>query len=118
MLGPRVAHSCVWRAPRDENTVRASATAATRFATSSRGASNMKAIVHHEHGSPDVLRLEDVAIPALNDDDVLVRMRGAAANPYDWQFLRGERSVRRFAAGFWGPRRHSVGVDFAGVVEK
>ena len=44
----------------------------------------MKAIVYHQYGSPDVLKLVDIDKPVMGDDQVLVRVRAAAVNPYDW----------------------------------
>jgi NADPH:quinone reductase-like Zn-dependent oxidoreductase len=50
----------------------------------------VKAIVYERYGSPDVLRFEDIDTPMIDDDQVLVQIRAAAANPYDWPFTRGE----------------------------
>ena len=51
----------------------------------------MKAIVQHEYGAPrDVLRLAEVAMPAVGAGDVLVSVRASSANPWDWHFIRGE----------------------------
>jgi NADPH:quinone reductase-like Zn-dependent oxidoreductase len=55
--------------------------------------------------------------PIVRDDAVLVTVRAAAANPYDWHFIRGEPRMLRVAAGWRGPKRTHVGVDFSGVVE-
>src|SRR5439155_11929165 len=49
----------------------------------------MKAIVRHRYGSPDVLRYEDVDMPAIEDDQVLIKVRAASVNPLDWHFLTG-----------------------------
>ena len=49
----------------------------------------MKAIVRETYGSPDVLRLADVPLPGVGDDDVLVNVRAASANAGDWHLLRG-----------------------------
>jgi len=49
----------------------------------------MEAIVFSKYGSPDVLRREDVEKPTPSDDEVLIRVRAASVNPYDWHFLRG-----------------------------
>jgi len=38
----------------------------------------MKAIVCTKYGSPDVLQLQEVAIPAPNDDEVLVKVHAAS----------------------------------------
>ncbi len=48
---------------------------------------------------------------------VLVRVRGAAVNPYDWHFVRGEPYFMRLLFGLRAPKRNSLGVDFSGVVE-
>ncbi len=77
----------------------------------------MKAIVYHDYGSPDVLRLEEVAKPVPNDNQVLVRVRAASVNPYDWHFMRGEPFVMRTESGWSRPKEIRLGVDFAGTVE-
>ena len=90
--------------------------AAAAFGTPA--ASQMKAFVHHEYGSPDVLRLEDVPKPVPGDDEILVRVRAAAANPLDWHLIEGAPYVARLLAmGALAPEIQRVGVDFAGTVE-
>ena len=37
----------------------------------------MKAITYYQYGSPDVLQLEELDIPALADNDLLVRENAA-----------------------------------------
>ncbi len=46
-------------------------------------APNMKAIVVHGFGGPEVLRLEDVPDPKPGPSEVLVRIRAAGVNPVD-----------------------------------
>lgn len=77
----------------------------------------MKAIVHHEYGSPDVLELQEVTKPVVKDDDVLVRVRAASVNPLDWHFVRGTPYVVRVQTGLSRPKNHIPGVDVAGRVE-
>ncbi len=77
----------------------------------------MKAIVYHRYGSPDVLELQEIEKPIPGDDDVLVKIRTAAVNPYDWHFMRGEPYFMRMMAGLRVPKRNRLGVDYAGVVE-
>ncbi len=79
----------------------------------------MKAVVYYEYGAPDhVLQLKEVGKPSVRADGVLVRVRGAAANPYDWHFIRGEPYFMRLMFGLRAPKRHALGVDFSGVVEE
>jgi NADPH:quinone reductase-like Zn-dependent oxidoreductase len=40
----------------------------------------MKAIVYTEFGSPDVLRLKEVARPVPKRDEILVRVRASSVN--------------------------------------
>ena len=76
----------------------------------------MKAIVYRRYGPPDVLQYEDIDKPAPGDDQVLVRIRAAAVNPYDWHFMRGSPSMVRLAGGFTKPKKIQLGVDGAGEV--
>jgi NADPH:quinone reductase-like Zn-dependent oxidoreductase len=77
----------------------------------------MKAIVYCDYGSPDVLKLENIEKPTLEDDQVLVRVRAASVNPLDWHYMRGTPYVMRMEAGLRKPKVIRLGVDFAGTVE-
>ncbi|MBL8942378.1 MAG: NAD(P)-dependent alcohol dehydrogenase [Myxococcales bacterium] len=77
----------------------------------------MKAVVHDRYGSPDVLRLEDVPAPSPAPDDVLVRVRAASLNSWDWDLLTGTPRAFRLAHGLLRPRHRVLGADVAGHVE-
>ena len=49
----------------------------------------MKAIRAYQYGSPDVLRLEEVADPVAGEGEVLIDVAGAGVNPIDWKILSG-----------------------------
>ncbi|HCT79368.1 MAG TPA: alcohol dehydrogenase, partial [Micromonosporaceae bacterium] len=74
----------------------------------------MKAIVRYTYGS---LALEEVDKPTIKDDEVLVRVRAASVNPYDWHHLTGTPYIMRIGAGLRKPKETAMGVDVAGVVE-
>jgi len=77
----------------------------------------MKAIVRHSYGSPDVLKLEDVDKPTVEDDSVLVRVRAASLNAYDWHIMRGAPLLARMGEGLRAPKTLGLGIDMAGEVE-
>jgi len=78
----------------------------------------MKAIVYCDYGVAN-LKLEEVEKPVPNDDQILVRVRAASVNPYDWHFVEGTPYVMRAIAGVGlrKPKDTRLGVDFAGTVE-
>ena len=78
----------------------------------------MKAWTYDRYGSPDALELGEIEKPAVKDNEVLVRIRAAAVNPFDWHLLRGDPYLVRMAKGLRKPRRTTVaGADMAGIVE-
>lgn len=77
----------------------------------------MRAVVRERYGSPDVLEHRTVPKPAVEDDTVLVRVRAASLNAYDWHMLRGSPSLVRMMAGLRKPKSSAMGVDMAGQVE-
>jgi len=77
----------------------------------------MKAIVYHNYGSPDVLKLEEVEKPTPTDDEALIKVRAASVNPLDWRLMRGKPYIARIAFGLPRPKTTRPGVDVAGQVE-
>jgi NADPH:quinone reductase-like Zn-dependent oxidoreductase len=77
----------------------------------------MKAIVYCDYGLPN-LRVENIEKPVPNDDQILVRVRAASINPYDWHFIEGTPYIMRaLGVGLRKPKDTRLGVDFAGTVE-
>jgi NADPH:quinone reductase-like Zn-dependent oxidoreductase len=77
----------------------------------------MKAIVYHRHGSPDVLRFEEIEKPTAGEKEVLLKVRAASVNPYDWHFMRDTPYLVRMMAGLHKPKTTRPGADVAGQVE-
>jgi NADPH:quinone reductase len=70
----------------------------------------MNAIVVHEFGGPEVLKLEDVPVPRPGPGQVLVRIHAAGVNPYDTYMRSGTYAVKP-------PLPYTPGSDGAGDVE-
>ncbi|MFF6998273.1 NAD(P)-dependent alcohol dehydrogenase [Streptomyces sp. NPDC008313] len=79
----------------------------------------MKAVVQERFGPPGILRLLDIDRPTAGDGQVLVRVRAAALNPYDWHMMRGDPYAARLTGGMGlsRPKHRVAGIDAAGVVE-
>src|SRR2546430_4166746 len=90
---------------------------ATTNAQSNINQPTMKAIVREQYGAPDVLELKDLPKPVVDDDGVLVRVRAASINAYDWHMMRGQPFLVRMSEGWRRPKNVAMGVDVAGQVE-
>jgi NADPH2:quinone reductase len=70
----------------------------------------MKAIVVHEFGGPEVLRLEEIPTPRPSAGQVLVRIHASGVNPYDTYMRNGTYAIKP-------PLPYTPGSDGAGLVE-
>ena len=70
----------------------------------------MKAILIHEFGGPEVLKLEEVPTPKPAAGQVLVRIHAAGVNPYDTYMRAGTYAQKP-------PLPYTPGSDGAGVIE-
>ncbi|HXM93711.1 MAG TPA: zinc-binding dehydrogenase [Candidatus Dormibacteraeota bacterium] len=69
----------------------------------------MKAIVIHEHGGPEVLKYEEVPVPVIHANEVLVRVKACALNHLDIWVRSGLPNVAI-------PFPHIPGSDVAGEI--
>jgi len=77
----------------------------------------MKAIVQDRYGSPDaVVELKEIDVPAVMDDEVLVRVRAATAR-WAWDIPSAIRYIGRVSVRFRKPRNDVPGLEMAGQVE-
>ncbi|WP_084622312.1 NAD(P)-dependent alcohol dehydrogenase [Demequina oxidasica] len=83
-------------------------------------APTMRAMQFLEYGAPaDVIHEARVPIPEPRPDDILVEVKAAGVNPYDWHFYRGDPYMIRATSGLRRLRHPRIaGADFAGVVAK
>jgi NADPH:quinone reductase-like Zn-dependent oxidoreductase len=77
----------------------------------------VRAIVQDRYGSSDILELRDIDPPVPAAGEVLVRVRAASVNAYDWHFMRGDPYLARLTMGLRAPKVKVRGRDFAGTVE-
>jgi NADPH:quinone reductase-like Zn-dependent oxidoreductase len=72
----------------------------------------MKAMVVHEFGGPEVMKLEDVAVPTPKEHEMLIRVYAAGVNSFDGVLQSGKYAKIFKMQLPWIP-----GYDVAGIVE-
>ncbi|MCC6736705.1 MAG: NAD(P)-dependent alcohol dehydrogenase [Bauldia sp.] len=75
----------------------------------------MKAATYERYGPPEAIAVSDVPAPVPNAGEVLVRVRAAAVNSWDWDLLTGNMLGR--TSGLFRPKYRILGADVAGTVE-
>jgi len=77
---------------------------------------SMRAAVYYKYGSPDNISVIDIEKPAPKDGEVLIRVKAASVNAYDWHLLRAKPFFTRFLSGVFKPANNILGADVSGVV--
>jgi NADPH:quinone reductase-like Zn-dependent oxidoreductase len=73
----------------------------------------MKAITIREFGGPEVLKMEEMPIPKVASDEVLIKIYASGVNPVDWKIRKGLRK-ERFPTNF----PLILGWDVSGVIQE
>ena len=77
----------------------------------------MKAIFYERYGPPDVVEVREVDKPAIEDNQVLVKVHASSVNPAEWYAITGPWFARLLGGGIRRPKDPRVGADLAGRVE-
>jgi len=82
----------------------------------------MKAVICTKYGAPEVLQLQEVSRPILNDSQILVKVVATSVNSADVQVrsldVKGfMKLIMRLVLGISKPRKPILGTVFSGVVE-
>jgi len=81
------------------------------------GTESMRAVMQRCYGQPGVLTLERIAKPTPDAGRMLVKVRAASVNPFEWHMTTGKPYLLRLFKGVGAPDSPRAGSDFAGVVE-
>jgi NADPH:quinone reductase-like Zn-dependent oxidoreductase len=77
----------------------------------------MLAIVRHEYGSADVVRVEEMDRPTIDADEVLIRVHAAGMDRGTWHLMAGMPYLfRLMGPGLRKPKNPVLGLDVAGTV--
>lgn len=77
----------------------------------------MKAVVFEEYGLPEkVCKIASRPKPTPQGNEVLIQVKTAAINDYDWSAVNGKPIVYRLMFGLLKPKKQILGMEFSGVI--
>lgn len=77
----------------------------------------MKAIVATGYGSPSVFQLQNVNLPAIKPNEVLVKIKNTTVTQADAMMRTGKPYIGRLMLGLFKPKHQIWGTSFSGIVE-
>jgi len=78
---------------------------------------SMRAATIDRYGSADVMSVQQIERPRCGAGEVLISIRAASVNPYDWHMMTGTPLLMRMESGWSKPKSRRLGLDVAGVIE-
>ncbi len=76
----------------------------------------MRAIVQPRYGGPDILTVDEIPVPPIRADEVLLRVEAAGIDRGTEHLLHGKPLLARFEMGMRLPKRRVPGFDVAGTI--
>lgn len=77
----------------------------------------MKAAIHTRYGSPEVVALKDITKPIPQAKELLIKVCASTVNRTDAGFRSATYFISRFWTGLFWPKQHTLGSEFAGIIE-
>ncbi len=81
----------------------------------------MRAAIYETYGGPEVLKVANLPIPVIKEDEVLVKVRNSSVTAADWRarglkLPKGFGFAGRLMFGINGPRQQILGTEIAGTI--
>ncbi|HBD95229.1 MAG: NADPH:quinone reductase [Spirochaetes bacterium GWF1_31_7] len=78
----------------------------------------MKAVTFTEYGSPDVLKMCEIAKPVPKDNEVLIKVFATSAHIGDTRIRKADPFLVRLVFGLFKPKKNLIpGLEISGVIE-
>lgn len=78
----------------------------------------MKAIITTAYGSPEIFKVDEVAVPQEKSNEILIKIKAASVTKADTMMRTGKPYIGRLMIGLTKPKNKIWGTGFAGVIEK
>lgn len=82
------------------------------------GGTTMRAVIQDRYGSSEVLRVSEVDIPDVGDNEVLIKVHAAGLDRGTEHLMTGKPYAMRMVTGLRRPKNPVSGRDVAGTVMK
>jgi NADPH:quinone reductase-like Zn-dependent oxidoreductase len=76
----------------------------------------MKAAVFKEYGNPEVVHLEEIDVPKIKPNQLLIKVHTSSVNSADARLRRADPFIVRLLYGLFKPKHKVLGVVFAGEI--
>ena len=76
----------------------------------------MQVVSYTQYGSPDVLKLEEVAKPIPKPNEILLKIHATTVTPVDCSFRSAKPFFTRFYTGLIRPKKPVLGTELAGEI--
>ncbi len=76
----------------------------------------MKAIIRNSYGGPEVLRLAEIDLPVINENEVLIKVHASSVSMADSMMRKGSPYIGRLFLGLFRPSQKIPGTSFSGEV--
>ena len=76
----------------------------------------MRAITQSTYGTADTWKYDEIPLPVIAADQVLVKVRAAGLDRGTWHLMSGMPYAMRVGLGFTGPKTSVPGLDVSGTV--
>lgn len=76
----------------------------------------MRAAVRSQYGNHKVISIQDISMPDIKSDEVLIEVHYSTVNRTDTGFLQGKPFIARLISGFPNPKSQFLGCEFTGKI--
>ncbi|GGG59484.1 NAD(P)-dependent alcohol dehydrogenase [Paenibacillus radicis (ex Gao et al. 2016)] len=78
----------------------------------------MKAAICTKYGPPDVIQIQEIAKPSIQDNEVLIKLHAATVTPGDCVIRSSKMLLMRLFFGIRKPRKQILGSELSGTIEE